>query len=96
MKISETMDNIKAFTEFACMVCMAEKRTGNIKYNGCAMRKMGEYCPWMCEVIKKHMEDKDKNKEDIFSNWAKIPVVQELFKPKEEEIPRYTNLKNLK
>ena len=72
MKISETTDNVKAFTEFACMVCMAEKSTGNPKYNGCAMRKMGEYCPWMCEVIKNIWKIKTKTKRIFFQIGRKF------------------------
>lgn len=100
MKISEYPEEIRAFTEFACMVCMTEKRKGDSRYKGCGCRPSNTYCPWMEEVIVIAMKVKDGEKEDIFTKWAEIPIVQETFKKQADKVdtdkPIYTNIRGLK
>ena len=101
MRISTLNDNIKAYVEYACMVCMADKRMTDARYKGCAMRKIGEVCPWQEEVLHKIMGDDNNHKGDIFSNWAEIPIVKETFKKSADngltmQEPRYINLEGLK
>lgn len=100
MKISEYPQEIKAFAEFGCMVCIAERRKGNPKYNGCSCRPHDTYCPWMEEVIYTAMNAQENENKDIFTNWANIPIVQETFKQKAESVPKekniYTNIRGIK
>ena len=100
MKISEYPEEIKAFTEFACMVCMADKKKGNPKYAGCSCRPHNEYCPWLEEMIITAMNANESEKQDIFTKWAEIPIVKETFKKQAENVPKdqtiFTNYRGLK
>jgi hypothetical protein len=100
MKITEYPQEIRAFAEFACMVCMSEKRKGNSRYMGCSCRPHNEYCPWLNEVIYTAMNATEGEKQDIFTEWVQMPMVKETFKKQAHKVPKqmtiYSNYRGLK
>jgi hypothetical protein len=100
MKISECPEELKSYMEYGCIVCMCNMRKGNPKYNGCSCRARDKYCPWQEEAIITAMKSENKDKQDIFSKWAEIPIVKETLKKQAEIVPKdkmiYTNYGGLK
>ena len=100
MKITDYPQEIRAYTEFACMVCMAERCKGNPQYTGCSCRPHNEYCPWLDEIIYTAMNANEGERQDIFTKWVSLPTVQETFKKQAQFVPKektiYTKYRGLK
>ncbi len=52
MKLSDLTGKEKELAEFACLVCMGQRKQYTLNYKGCAVRNIGkEYCPVIEKIV---------------------------------------------